>query len=196
VPVIPQSVHPHGAADPCDLGRGSRVSPDVLVQLVASVMNRLRCNQCTLRTLHGNDADPVDPTQMPGWQTASLDAAGSRLLPPLLAQADEAEPSRMSAQRPITVGTLIMMLASPRMRQISRQPTLLWDKGCVAVGPVGMAAPARPRSSKGGRQMRPWIRPISSIAGAILVIAALLALPKLVTAIATKIRRSDHSPLV
>ena len=36
--------------------------------------------------------------------------------------------------------------------------------------------------------MRPRIRPISSIAGAILVIAALLALPKLVTAIATKIR--------
>jgi hypothetical protein len=123
-----------------------------------SVMNRLSCNQCSLRTLHGNDADPVDPTQMPGWQTASLVAAGSRLLPPLLAQADRAEPSRMSAQTPITAGTLIMMLASP------------W--GCVAVGPVGMGAPALPRNSKGGRQMRPWIRRISSIAGAILVIGA------------------------
>ena len=109
-----------------------------------SVMNRLSCNQCSLRTLHGNDADPVDPTQMPGWQTASLVAAGSRLLPPLLAQADGAEPSRMSAQRPITVGTLIMMLASPCMRQISRQPTLLWDeglRGCRAGGHGGACSP-------------------------------------------------------
>jgi hypothetical protein len=69
-------------------------------------------NQCSLRMLDGNDANPVDPKQTPGWQTALLVAAGPPLLPPL-AQADRVEPSRMSAQTPIAAGTLIMMLASP-----------------------------------------------------------------------------------
>jgi hypothetical protein len=32
-----------------------------LVQLVRSIMNRLSCNQCSLRMLDGNDANPVDP---------------------------------------------------------------------------------------------------------------------------------------
>jgi hypothetical protein len=69
---------------------------------------KLSCNQCSLRTLAGNDADPVDPRQTPGWQKASVAAVG----PPLLPQADRAEPSRMSAQTPITPGTLIMMWLS------------------------------------------------------------------------------------
>jgi hypothetical protein len=85
-------------------------SPDDLFKTARSnsIMNRLSCNQCSLRTLAGNDADPVDPRQTPGWQKASLAAAG----PPLLPQADRAEPSRMSAQTPITPGTLIMMWLS------------------------------------------------------------------------------------
>jgi hypothetical protein len=83
-----------------------------LVELVRSIMNRPKSNQCSLRTLHGNDANPVDPKQTPGWQTALLVAAGPPLLPPL-AQADRAEPSSMSAQTPIAAGILIMMLASP-----------------------------------------------------------------------------------
>lgn len=77
-------------------------------QLVRSIMNRLTCNQCSLRTFHGNDAVPVDPTQMPGWQNGSLVAAGPPLLPPPVAQADRAEPIRMSAQTPIAAGTFIM----------------------------------------------------------------------------------------
>lgn len=52
---------------------------------------------------------------MPGWQNALLVAAGPPLLPPPLAQANRAEPSRMRAQTPI--GTFIMMFASPRVRQ-------------------------------------------------------------------------------
>lgn len=75
-------------------------------------MNRPSANQCSLRTLHGNDADPVDPKQTPGWQTALLVAAGPPLLP-RLAQADRAEPSRINAQTAIAAGTLIMTLASP-----------------------------------------------------------------------------------
>jgi hypothetical protein len=45
-------------------------------------------------------------------------AAGlpATLLPPL-EQADMAEPSTMVAQMPIAAGTLVMMLASPRLRQ-------------------------------------------------------------------------------
>jgi hypothetical protein len=65
--------------------------------------------------------DPgVDPTQIPGGQLP-LVAAGlpATLLPlPLpLVQADVAEPSTMVAQMPIAAGTLVMMLASPLLRQ-------------------------------------------------------------------------------
>jgi hypothetical protein len=62
--------------------------------------------------------DPgVDPTQRPGGQLP-LVAAGlpATLLPPL-EQADMAEPSTMVAQMPIAAGTLVMMLASPLLRQ-------------------------------------------------------------------------------
>jgi hypothetical protein len=63
--------------------------------------------------------DPgVDPTQRPGGQL-SLVAAGlpATLLPPPLVQADVAEPSTMVAQMPITARNLVMMLASPLLRQ-------------------------------------------------------------------------------
>jgi hypothetical protein len=63
--------------------------------------------------------DPgVDPTQIPGGQLP-LVAAGlpATLLPLPLVQADMAEPSTMVAQMPIAAGTLVMMLASPLLRQ-------------------------------------------------------------------------------
>ena len=52
-----------------------------LVQLVRSIMNRLSAISVAFGTLHGNDADPVDPKQTPGWQTALLVAAGPPLPP-------------------------------------------------------------------------------------------------------------------
>jgi hypothetical protein len=65
--------------------------------------------------------DPgVDPTQTPGAQSPLLAEglpARTTLLPPPLAQADMTEPSTMIAQMPIAAGTLVMMLASPRLRQ-------------------------------------------------------------------------------
>jgi hypothetical protein len=52
--------------------------------LVTSDYEPPKRNQCSLRTLHGNDANPVDPKQTPGWQTALLVAAGleAALYPP------------------------------------------------------------------------------------------------------------------
>ena len=54
--------------------------------------------------------DPgVDPTQTPGRQPPSLP-------PP---QADMAKPSRMIAQTPSVAGALVMIFASPLMRQFA-----------------------------------------------------------------------------
>jgi hypothetical protein len=106
-------------------------------------MNRLSCNQCSLRTLAGNDADPVDPRQTPGWQKASLAAAG----PPLLPQADRAEPSRMSAQTPIT-----------ECRQSRASLISFGTAGVAWLSAGGYGAACSPKVFERGRKMRPWVR--------------------------------------